>query len=99
MKINSVEEFERNIKDGKVLVDFYADWCPPCRMLSPIIEEIESKKIVRVLKVNVDELRDLALRYQIFSIPTLIIFKDGREADRIIGLVPKDEIIRRLERV
>jgi thioredoxin 1 len=99
MKINSVEEFERNIKDGKVLVDFYADWCPPCRMLSPIVEEIESKKNVKVLKVNVDELRDLALRYQIFSIPTLIIFKDGREADRIIGLVPKDEIIRRLEKV
>jgi thioredoxin 1 len=99
MKINSIAEFDEAIKSGKVLVDFYADWCPPCRMLSPIIEEIESKKIVKVLKVNVDELKELALRYQIFSIPTLIIFKDGNEADRIIGLIPKDEIVRRVNRV
>ena len=99
MKINSVEEFEKIIKNDKVLVDFYADWCPPCRILSPIIEEIENKKIIKVLKVNVDELRDLAIKYQILSIPTIIIFKDGREVDRIIGLVPKDEIIKRINKV
>ena len=69
-----------------VLVDFYADWCGPCKMISPIIDQIakEYKGKATVAKINVDENRDLALQFGVMSIPTLIFFKDGREVQRIL---------------
>ena len=74
-----------------VLVDFYADWCGPCKMLSPIMEEISTE--VKVYKVNVDEASDLAAQYGIMSIPCVIAFKDGKDVARSVGLKSKSEIL------
>ena len=88
--INS-EEFEKEVLTSKdiVLVDFYADWCGPCKMIAPILEEIEDASIY---KINVDEEQDLAMQYGIMSIPCLISFKDGKEYKRSVGLVEKETI-------
>lgn len=86
-------EFKKEVLDSKepVLVDFYADWCGPCRMLGPIMEEISKEH--KVFKVNTDEAQELAMEYGIMSIPCVIAFKDGKEINRSIGLVDKDTIL------
>ena len=77
-----------------VLVDFYADWCGPCKMLAPIVEQIAAEGgNYDVYKLNVDEAPELAAMYGVMSIPTLIVFRDGKEAARMIGYKPKDEIL------
>lgn len=79
---------------GKILVDFNADWCGPCRMLRPILEEISNDRgDYKIASVNIDNEEELAMRYNISSIPCLILFKDGQEIKRSIGLRPKDEIL------
>ena len=75
------------------LVDFYADWCGPCQMLSPIIDEIAKESTIDVAKVNVDKNQNLAAKYNVMSIPTLIIFKDGEEHSRMIGVQSKERIL------
>ncbi len=82
------EDFNTLIKD-KVLVDFYADWCGPCKMLAPLLEEIKN---VNILKVNVDLYPDLAAKYGIMSIPTLILFENSKELKKEIGFKTLDEI-------
>lgn len=95
LKITS-QDFEKEVlqNEKEVLIDFYADWCGPCKMLAPIIEEIakENEK-VKVVKINVDESEDLAMKYQVMSIPTLIIMKNGQIIKRSVGFVEKDEIL------
>lgn len=79
---------------GVILVDFYADWCSPCKMLMPIIEQIEKENPeVFVAKVNVDESPALAKEYAVMTIPCLIVFKDGKEATRRVGYLAKDDIL------
>ena len=78
-----------------VIVDFWATWCGPCRMLSPLLDEVEAEmedKIV-VVKVNVDDADEIAMRYRIMSIPTLIFFKDGQMVDRTVGAMPKSVLV------
>jgi len=84
--------FSETIGSGRVLVDFWAGWCMPCRMVAPIIEQLaeEFKDSVAFAKVDVDEESALAARYGIMSIPTVILFKDGSEVKRFIGVQPKD---------
>ena len=89
------QNFEKEVlkSDKTVLVDFYADWCGPCKMLSPIVDEVAKEMSeIKVVKVNVDEAQDLAMNYQVMSIPTLVVIKDGKEAKRSVGLIDKSEI-------
>ena len=92
--INS-KQFEEIIINGKGsgIVDFYADWCGPCKMLAPVLENVNAK----VYKINVDADSALAVKYGIASIPTLLFFKDGELYDKVIGLVSKAEIEERLK--
>ncbi len=81
--------------DKPVLLDFYADWCGPCRMVAPIVEEIAGERDdIKVGKVNVDDARDIASRYGITSIPTLIVIKNGEAASRAVGARPKADILK-----
>ena len=81
--------------DKVVLVDFYADWCGPCKMMSPIIEKVaeEMGDKIKVCKLNVDEAQDWAIQYNVMSIPTLILFNGGAVAETVVGLRDKQEVI------
>ena len=84
--------------DGPVLVDFWAPWCGPCRVIAPSLEEINAERDdLRVVKLNVDENQQTAARYDVMSIPTLIVFKNGEPASRIIGAMPKKRLVQELE--
>jgi len=89
------EDFNEEIKEGLVLVDFYADWCGPCRMIGPIVEELSNEiSELKVIKVNVDEREDVAKNYGVMSIPTLILFRNGEMEKKQVGFVPKEVLIR-----
>ena len=85
--LENKEQFDELIKD-KVLVDFYADWCGPCKMLAPNLEKLD----YNILKVDVDKFQDLAISYGVMSVPTLILFKDGKEVNKSIGYLDIDEL-------
>lgn len=89
----TMENFDAETSGQKVLVDFWASWCGPCRMLAPILEQLEAEdSSVKICKVNVDEQPELSKRYGIMSIPTLLLFKDGKLADKSVGLVDLDTL-------
>ena len=93
VKTVTEETFEAEVRNAAVpvLADFYADWCGPCRMLRPALEQLsEERSDVKVVAVNIDEHPELADDFDVTSIPCVILFKDGAEADRSIGLVPKE---------
>ena len=93
----SLDNFDNEISSSNipVLVDFWAEWCGPCKMLGPILEEISKdlKNKIQIVKVNLDENQDLAMKYSIRSIPTLLLFKDGQLIDTKIGLLPKSDLV------
>ena len=97
----TVETFDNAIKTGAVLVDFWAGWCMPCTMLAPTIEQLseEFSGKISVAKVDTDAEGDLARRYSIMSIPTVILYKDGMEAKRFIGVQPKDVYVEALNKL
>ena len=91
--------FENEVlkSDKKVLVDFYATWCGPCRMLAPVIHEIaDERPDVKVVKINVDEEPELSAEFGIMSIPTLIVFENGKPIDKMMGARPKADILEML---
>lgn len=95
--ITTIQEYDSLTSQGTVLVDFYANWCGPCQLLAPVLEEIDDKKLaedVTFLKVNVDELMEIAQRYGIQSIPTLILFKDGKIANTALGYMNKSQVLK-----
>lgn len=100
LKITS-ENFKSEVLESsqKVLIDFYADWCGPCKMMGPVVEEIaEEHSDVKVVKIDVDNAEDIAIKYQIMSIPTLIVVKGGQEVNRSIGLISKEKIEELIEK-
>lgn len=100
LKITS-ENFKSEVLESsqKVLIDFYADWCDPCKMMGPVVEEIaEEHSDVKVVKIDVDNAEDIAIKYQIMSIPTLVVVKDGQEVYRSIGLISKEKIEELIEK-
>ena len=94
------ENFEEEVlkSDKKVLIDFYADWCGPCKMMSPIIDEIakEKKDEIKVGKINVDENQELAIEYDVMSIPTILIINKGEIEKTFVGVTDKNEILNEL---
>lgn len=97
VKLNQ-ENFAEAVKSGRALVDFYADWCGPCRMMAPILEAVAAEREdLLVAKVNVDENAELASRFGVMSIPTLVVLEDGEEIKRIVGARPKDALLSEIE--
>ena len=95
-KIATNTSFDELLQSEKlVIVDFWATWCGPCRMLSPLLDEVEAEMEdqVEIVKVNVDDADEIAMRYRIMSIPTLLFFKNGQMVDRSVGAMPKSALV------
>lgn len=92
------ENFEKSVEKGVCIVDFWAIWCGPCRTMGPIVEDIaEEMTDINVYKLNVDDYPDLTAKYDIMSIPTIIIFKDGEEVDQTVGVVSKSVLANKIK--
>ncbi len=83
------DDFDALIKEGLTLVDFYAEWCGPCKMMGPVLESLDD---VNIIKVNVDDNEELSTEYRIMSIPTLMFFKDGEKKEEIVGFHSKEQL-------
>ena len=90
--IKSEKEFDEVIKKDKVVIDFYAEWCGPCQMLSPILEKVSKEMNLDTYKVNVDDVEEVARRYGIMSIPTVMIFSEGEEVGKHVGFMEEEEL-------
>ena len=98
-KIATNTSFDELLQDEKlVIVDFWATWCGPCRMLSPLLDEVEEEMAdkITVVKVNIDDADEIAMRYRIMSIPTLLFFKGGEVVDKTVGAMRKDALVERI---
>ena len=90
--LSNSNEFENEVKEGLVIVDFYADWCGPCQMLAPVLEQLEKETSIKIIKINVDEIPDIARAFRIMSIPTLMLFKDGKLVKKELGYMPIERL-------
>ena len=97
-KIINSQEFDNTIESGVVVVDFFATWCGPCKMLSPVIDELSGElEKVNFVKVDIDKSMDLAQKFKIVSVPTLKVFKNGEEVDTLMGFMPKEVLKSKVE--
>jgi thioredoxin 1 len=94
----TTETFETEVlnSEGKVIVDFWAEWCGPCHAVSPVLDRIADEHQVKIVKVNIDEQQDLAMRYGVQSIPLMVLFEDGEPQASVVGAMPKGAIERQL---
>jgi len=99
MKIVDNNEFKSEIENGITVVDFFATWCGPCKMLAPVLEGLSSdmEGKAKFIKVDIDQSLDLASQYQISSVPTMVIFKDGEKVEQLVGFLPKEKIQQAIE--
>ena len=100
-KLLDSKNFDSFIKDDKVVVDFWAEWCGPCKMMSPIFEEaaVEMKGEAKFGSVDVDGNQETAQKFGVMSIPTLIFFRDGKQVERVTGVVDKEDLIKKVEEI
>ncbi|ETI94598.1 MAG: Thioredoxin [Intestinibacter bartlettii DORA_8_9] len=97
-KIINSQEFDNTIESGVVVVDFFATWCGPCKMLAPVIDELSGElENVNFVKVDIDQSMDLAQKFKIVSVPTLKVFKNGEEVDTLMGFMPKEVLKSKVE--
>ena len=96
----NIDNFDKEINNGGItVVDFFADWCGPCRKMGPILEEVETELTnVKFAKINTDNNLDVARKYQVSGLPTLMVFKNGEPVERLVGLMPKSSIITNIEK-
>ncbi len=94
VKVLNTDTFDSHVKSGVTVIDFWAPWCGPCKMLAPVIEQISDEYggRLQICKVNVDDNQNLAARYGIMSIPSVLVFKDGEVVDKMVGSRPKSQI-------
>ena len=90
--LSNSNEFEKELQEPVVIVDFYADWCGPCQMLAPVLEQLDKETSLKIVKINVDEIPDLARQFRIMSIPTLMLFKDGKFTKKELGYMPIERL-------
>ena len=103
MKTSSNDEYEKAIKSNKlILVDFFATWCGPCQMMTPVIEKIKEKyekdEKVEVLTIDIDETPEIPAKFSVMSVPSFVYIKDGKAIDTVIGAVPEDNLIDKIEK-
>lgn len=91
-KLQNISEFNNEIAKDYMVVDFYADWCGPCNMLSPILDDVATTNNIEVLKVNIDEFGELAMKYGVMVIPTIMIFEKGKVLKSNTGVLSKSEL-------
>lgn len=91
------DNFDETIKSGNYLVDFYAEWCGPCKMMGPVLESIDDK--INIIKVDVDKFPKLAEKYRVMSIPNIIFFKDGIKKDELVGFRDEDELLEIIDKL
>lgn len=97
MSLIHYENDFKSLIDKDAIVDFYADWCGPCKMFAPVFEEASQESDINFIKLNVDEYSDIAREYGVMTIPTIILFKNGNEVKRFTGFMPKEELIKFLK--
>ncbi len=98
MEIINKDNFEEKISSGVVLVDFFATWCGPCRMLSPVLEDVSEDSTAKIYKVDIDKDEDLARQYGIMVVPTMVIFKNGEMQEKFSGFMQKEDILEKLNK-
>lgn len=93
LHITNKDEFDKETKEGRVLVDFFATWCGPCTMLSPLVEKMaQEHNEIKVIKVDVDQAEEIAAAFNVYSIPTLVYFEDGKEVRQSVGYIPEPSL-------
>ena len=97
MKYLENEDFKEEVKEGKVLVDFYADWCGPCKMLGEVIEEVSQEMDIKISKVNVDKHEDLARKFGVMSIPYIVLYENGEAKRSNLGFMMKEDLKKFIE--
>ena len=95
--LQNANEFEKEVQGEAVLVDFFAEWCGPCQMLAPVLEQFAKESEVKVIKIDVDEVPELARQFRVMSIPTLMLFKDGQMVKQMVGLQSKEELKKQID--
>ena len=90
--LENSKDFEKEIQEGLVIVDFYADWCGPCQMLGPVLEQLDKEIDIKIVKINVDDIPELARQFRVMSIPTVMLFKNGQFIKKQLGYMPLEAL-------